>query len=136
MNILNYVIPGAFILYLLANRATNSILARLNFKFVGIQPDIINLRIKLKISMVNPLPTPIVLDTITGNLLVNNSTIADFFKVDKTILTPGPNEILLNTQLLNSSILNLVRAGTFNNASINFRIVSGPLSYSGNTLLI
>ena len=120
-------------IYLFSRNTVSNLLSRLVIKFRRIQPDLINSRIILIFDFYNPLPVAIPLDSIFGNVTLNNSKIVEFFNFTPQLLAPGNNQVEIYTTPTVAGITNLINQIQNTNVKINYTLNSKNLSYSDFT---
>jgi LEA14-like dessication related protein len=120
-------------IYLFSRNTVSNLLSRLVIKFRRIQPDLVNSRIILIFDFYNPLPVAIPLDSIFGNVTLNNSKIVEFFNFTPQLLAPGNNQVEIYTTPTVAGITNLINQIQNTNVKINYTLNSKNLSYSDFT---
>ena len=120
-------------IYLFSRNTVSNLLSRLVIKFRRIQPDLVNSRIILIFDFYNPLPVAIPLDSIFGNVTLNNSKIVEFFNFTPQLLAPGNNQVEIYTTPTVAGITNLINQIQNTNVKINYTLNSKNLSYSDST---
>lgn len=120
-------------IYLFSRNTVSNLLSRLVIKFRRIQPDLVNSRIILIFDFYNPLPVTIPLDSIFGNVTLNNSKIVEFFNFTPQLLAPGNNQVEIYTTPTVAGITNLINQIQNTNVKINYTLNSKNLSYSDFT---
>ena len=120
-------------IYLFSRNTVSNLLSRLVIKFQRIQPDLVNSRIILIFDFYNPLPVAIPLDSIFGNVTLNNSKIVEFFNFTPQLLAPGNNQVEIYTTPTVAGITNLINQIQNTNVKINYTLNSKNLSYSDST---
>jgi hypothetical protein len=115
-------------------RAKDNILSRLSISLGGIVPDLKNLRLRIKLNIFNPLPTPIPVTSISGKISVSNSDLADYINNESFNLVPGPNIIELNAFPLFANVISSSSEILKGRINFQYTITSGPLSYSSSFL--
>jgi len=123
------------LLYLLY-QAKNNILNRLTISFSGIVPDILNLRLKLKLAINNPLPTDIPISTITGTVSIAGKPIAEFSNTSGIILVPGQNLVEISAFPLLANVVSSASSLLSGKIDLNYTLTSGPFSYSDKLFLL
>jgi hypothetical protein len=123
------------LLYLLY-QAKNNILNRLTISFSGIVPDIINLRLKLKLAINNPLPTEIPITTITGSVSVAGKPVAEFSNTSGIILVPGQNIVEISAFPLLANVVSSASSLLKGRIDVNYTLTSGPFSYTDSIFLL
>lgn len=132
-NVLPLIILTVGGIYLFSRNTVSNLLSRLVIKFQRIQPDLVNSRIILIFDFYNPLPIAIPLDSIFGNVTLNNSKIVEFFNFTPQLLGPGNNSIEIYTTPTVAGINNLINQIQNTNVKINYTLNSKNLSYSDFT---
>jgi len=130
------VILGLTGLLFILIRARQNILNQLTVGLAGIVPDLLNLRLRLKIGINNPLPTEIPISTIIGSVSVNNTPVAEYANSSGFVLRPGPNIIEISAFPLLSNVVSSAKDILKGKINFNYTITSGPLSYTDTVFLI
>ena len=105
MNISPWLPIGLAALYYFIVRGKNNILNQLQIGLAGVVPDIVNFRLKLKISFFNPLPTSLTVSSMVGNVTIQDQKVAEFFNSSGFVLQPGQNIIEINAYPLLGNII-------------------------------
>ena len=121
-------------LIFLVMKAKDNILAKLSFSLGGILPDLRNLRLKVKLNILNPLPTELPISSITGKISVSGTDLADYMNTSGFTLKPGPNTVEINAFPLFSNVISSSSELLKGRIDFNYTITSGPLSYSSTVL--
>jgi LEA14-like dessication related protein len=92
-----------------------------------------NARVILIFDFYNPLPVSIPLDSIFGNVTLNNLTILDFYNFQPQTLAPGNNSVSIYTTPTPAGINNVINQIQNTNVKINYTLNSKNLSYTDFT---
>jgi len=125
----NYILIGLSLLWFAGSKAKESILSKLQFGFGGINFDLANFRFLLSLTLFNPLPTKISINSIQAELLLNGQKIADIFRTIPTEINPGNNTIQLTGIPLAGNIYAQV-GNLAGKLELAYTITAGPLSYT------
>lgn len=130
-----WLIPTGIIAYFLFQKGSANILSKIDFKFLTVNPDLINLSFQILFSANNPLPTDLTISSILGRLEVDGKIIAEFYQVSPTILKPGLNRITVNAFPKNGNILSDLNKVLSGKKKAFYTITAGPLSYSDSLVM-
>lgn len=117
-------------------KAKDNILNQLTFSFAGLIPDILNLRLRLKLNINNPLPTEVPVSTLIGSVSVSDKTVAEFANSQGFVLQPGQNTIEISAFPLLANVVSASSDILKGRINLNYTITSGPLSYSSSIIFI
>jgi hypothetical protein len=130
MNISPWVPIGLAALYYFIVKGKNNILNQLQIGLAGIVPDIVNFRLKLKVSFFNPLPTTLTVSSMVGNVTIQDQKIAEFFNSSGFVLQPGANIIEISAFPLIGNIISSASNILKGKIQLNYTVSSGVLTYS------
>ena len=120
-------------IFLFSKNTVTNLLSRLQINFKSIQPDILNARIILVFDFYNPFPASIELDSIFGNVTMNNLQILEFYNFQPQKIQPGNNPVKIYTTPTPQGINNIINQLQNGNIKINYTLNSNNLSYSDFT---
>lgn len=130
MNISPWLPIGLAALYYFIVKGKNNILNQLQIGLAGIVPDIVNFRLKLKVSFYNPLPTSLNVSSMLGNVTIQDQKIAEFFNSSGFVLQPGANIIEISAFPLIGNIIGSASNILKGKIQLNYTVSSGVLTYS------
>lgn len=131
-----YLILGIAGLAYLILKAKTNILNQLTIGLAGIVPDVLNLRLKLKLAINNPLPTEIPISTLIGNVSVSGKPIAEYANSAGFVLVPGNNIIEISAFPLLANVITSSGDILKGKVDLNYTITSGPLSFSDSVYFV
>jgi len=113
-----------------------NILNQLSFSINNIIPDFINLRLKIILNIINPLPLEIPITSIIGNISVNNKIIAEYSNSEGFVLKNGINNIQISAFPLFSNVISASKDILKGQIVFSYTITSKNLSYSDKVFII